>query len=103
MGVLPVGCSPSTMGQARTGAPGALARRVRPGDPAWPSAASWGRLNRDVGGRLITVPSPLAVCRAATGSPACAEVVRRLKNPYYLGDEPGLTQTSGWVDGWTSA
>jgi FAD/FMN-containing dehydrogenase len=28
--------------------------------------------------------------------------VRRLRNPYYLGDQPGLTQTSGWVDGWTS-
>ncbi len=47
--------------------------------------------------------SPLAACRAAPGSPACDEVVRRLKNPYYLGDQPGLTQTSGWVDGWTSA
>ena len=28
--------------------------------------------------------------------------MRRLTNPYYLGDQPGLTQTSGWVDGWTS-
>jgi hypothetical protein len=36
--------------------------RVRPGDPAWPSAASWDRLNREVGGRLITVQSPLGVC-----------------------------------------
>ena len=24
-----------------------------------------------------------------------------MKNPYYLGDEVGLTQTLGWVDAWT--
>ena len=103
MGVLPVGCSPSTTGLATSGIPGGPGHRVRPGDPSWPSAASWDRLNRDVGGRLMPVQSPLAPCRAVPGSPSCAEVVRRLKNPYYLGDQPGLTQTSGWVDGWTSA
>ena len=27
--------------------------RVRPGDPAWPSEASWDELRRDVGGRLV--------------------------------------------------
>ena len=26
-----------------------------------------------------------------------------MKNPYYVGDQPALTQTSGWVDAWTSA
>jgi FAD/FMN-containing dehydrogenase len=26
----------------------------------------------------------------------------RLSNPYYIGDEAGLTQTLGWVDAWTS-
>ena len=26
-----------------------------------------------------------------------------LKNPYYLGDEIGLTQSLGWVDAWTSS
>ncbi len=101
MGVLPVGCS-STTGRATTGVPSGPTRRVRPADPAWPSTASWSRLNRDVGGRLLTLQSPLAACRDAPGSPTCAEVVRQLKNPYYLGDQPGLTQNSGWVDGWTS-
>jgi FAD/FMN-containing dehydrogenase len=103
MGVLPMSCAPSTTGLGTSGGLRGPARRVRPGDPAWPSAASWDQLNCNVGGRLIPVESPLAACRAAPGSPACAEVVRRLKNPYYLGDQPALTQTSGWVDGWTSA
>jgi hypothetical protein len=26
-----------------------------------------------------------------------------LRNPYYIGDEPGLAQTLGWVDAWTFA
>jgi FAD/FMN-containing dehydrogenase len=75
--------------------------RVRPGDPAWPSEASWNRLSRDVGGRLVQVQSPLAACMDAPTSTACAQVFENLKNPYYLGDEIGLTQSLGWVDAWT--
>jgi FAD/FMN-containing dehydrogenase len=81
---------------------GAPLRRVRPGDPSWPDAASWERLNRQIGGQLITVRSPLADCGSAPPGAACAEIFKRLKNPYYLGDEVGLTQTLGWVDAWTS-
>lgn len=76
--------------------------RVRPGDPGWPSEASWQRLNREVGGRLSKVQSPLAACADAPSSSGCAQVFRDLRNPYYLGDEVGLTQTLGWVDAWTS-
>ena len=64
--------------------------RVHPGDPGWPSAASWDRLNREVGGRLIKIQSPLAACRTAPGNSAeCEEFFRKLKNPYYIGDRPG--------------
>jgi FAD/FMN-containing dehydrogenase len=76
--------------------------RVRPGDPAWPSEASWDRLSRDVGGRLVKVRPPLAACAEVPSSPACAQLSQNLKNPYFLGDEVGLTQTLGWVDAWTS-
>src|SRR5215207_9982676 len=76
--------------------------RVRPTDSEWPSAADWERLNRDVGGRLIKVESPLAACIEAPESATCARVFDSLQNPYYLGDEVGLTQTLGWADGWTS-
>jgi FAD/FMN-containing dehydrogenase len=76
--------------------------RVRPGDSNWPSEASWDELRQAVGGRLIKVKSPLAACAEAPSDPACAQVFKELKNPYYLGDEAGLTQTLGWVDAWTS-
>jgi FAD/FMN-containing dehydrogenase len=59
-------------------------------------------LNRRVGGRLVAVRTPLAACAADPRSAACAELFTRLKNPYYLGDEVGLTQTLGWVDAWTA-
>jgi FAD/FMN-containing dehydrogenase len=76
--------------------------RVRPGDPGWPSAASWERLKGAVGGRLLELQSPFAGCGATPAVAACAEALRQVKNPYYLGDHPALTQTSGWVDAWTS-
>jgi hypothetical protein len=100
---VPLLAGPFGWSLARTGAaaPRTLSR-VRPGDPAWPSEASWDRLSRDVGGRLVKVRSPLAACADAPSSPACAQVFKDLKNPYYLGDEVGLTQSLGWVDAWTS-
>jgi FAD/FMN-containing dehydrogenase len=76
--------------------------RVRPGDPAWPSAASWNKLNRAVGGQLLRLESPFAHCEATSASAICKEALARLKNPYFVGDQPALTQTSGWVDAWTS-
>ncbi|HLN26119.1 MAG TPA: FAD-binding oxidoreductase [Gemmataceae bacterium] len=95
------GCSgqptPAVEGPAQT------ISRVRPGDLSWPSQASWEKLRQDVGGRLIEVKSPLAECRAAPQSAACRELFKELKNPYYIGDQPALTQTSGWLDAWTSA
>jgi FAD/FMN-containing dehydrogenase len=76
--------------------------RVRLGDPAWPSEESWDQLDHDVGGRLIKVRSPLADCVGGTPDATCEQVFKELKNPYYLGDEVGLTQSLGWIGAWTS-
>ena len=78
-------------------------RRVRPSDADWPSRSRWQALSQNVGRRLIGVSSPLSECVQSPGDAKCAELFRALKNPYYIGDEPGLTQTLGWVDAWTSA
>ena len=83
-------------------APARLRSRVRPGDPAWPSAASWDQLKHDVGGRLLKLESPFAGCGSTPAGAACDEALKHLDNPFYLGDQPALTQTSGWVDAWTS-
>jgi FAD/FMN-containing dehydrogenase len=95
---------PFMSGLAPSGLAVAQARktRVRPGDAAWPSDAAWDELSRQVEGRLIKVRSPLAACATAPSDPACAQTFKELKNPYYLGDEVGLTQSLGWVGAWTS-
>ncbi|HXA24550.1 MAG TPA: FAD-binding oxidoreductase [Acetobacteraceae bacterium] len=70
--------------------PGAAAvGRVRPTDPAWPGADDWEQLNRAVDGHLIKVKRPSASADD-------------FHNPYFLRDQPGATQTSGWVDAWMS-
>jgi FAD/FMN-containing dehydrogenase len=78
-------------------------RRLRPTDPAWPDAASWDALNAAVAGRLIKVPSPLAACARDVDGADCQDLLKHLRNPYYVGDQVGATQTSGWVDAWMSA
>jgi FAD/FMN-containing dehydrogenase len=77
-------------------------RRVRPSDPDWPSAASWQKLKQQVGGQLSPVEFPLAPCQSAFDSAACQAVVKNIRNPYYVGDQPGLTETLSWVDAWVS-
>jgi FAD/FMN-containing dehydrogenase len=97
-GIRGVGAAP-TPGASASAWP---ASRVRPGDPGWPLDAAWEELNRQVEGRLMKVQSPLIACVDAPSSAACAQTFKELKNPYYLGDEVGLTQSLGWVGAWTS-
>ena len=77
-------------------------KRTRPGDPAWPTEADWDRLNQEVGGRSIRPVSPFADCESASGVARCRNALKQIGNPYFVGDEPALTQTSGWVDAWNS-
>lgn len=73
-------------------------RRVRPGDADWPSPARWAELGRRIGGRLLQPRSPFATEPGTM--PAQAALAR---NPFALGDDPALTQTSGWAGAWRSA
>jgi len=71
--------------------------RVRPGDANWPGPEQWDALKAQVSGRLIVPESPFV-----EGDAAAEEALKYLRNPYYLGDQPGLTETSGWFGAWTS-
>jgi FAD/FMN-containing dehydrogenase len=91
-------------------APGRLAARVmspfarvRPGDPYWPTPAQWAELGAAVGGNLLQPQALFAPCVADAGGAACSEVSQNLRNPFYIGDQPGGTQVSGWLDAWTPA
>lgn len=66
--------------------------RARPGTEGWPTPSEWTELNRQVGGRLIP--------GARASMPPAPEL---LSNPFFVGDQVGLTQSSGWLGAWTSA
>jgi FAD/FMN-containing dehydrogenase len=77
-------------------------RRVRPSDPGWPSVGSWRRLNDAVAGCLQPGAPLFGGCGSAPGA-ACAEVAAAIRNPFYIGDQNGGTQVSGWLGAWTPA
>jgi len=85
----------------RVGAIASLRRR-RPSDIGWPSPSAWKQLNDAVGGKLIPVSFPLSSLKTNPAGSAAKGLFENLKNPYYIGDEPGLTQTLGWVDAWAT-
>ena len=89
---------PATATEATTGR---AVERVRPSSPDWPTEDAWDRLKQAVGGRLVKVETPLAACRQPDGAEACTTLFKELKNPYYIRDQVGITQTLGWIDGWT--
>lgn len=89
-------------GPAPAWAAGRPTARVRPGDPGWPARAAWDGLNERVGGRLARLEAPFAGCADGAAQPACSAALARLDNTFDIGDQPNLTQTSGWLDAWTS-
>ena len=42
--------------------------------------------------------SPLADCLADPTGAARTQLLHDLRNPYYIGDQPGGTQVSGWLE-----
>ncbi|HSW09123.1 FAD-binding oxidoreductase [Aquabacterium sp.] len=52
---------------------------------------------------MIKVRSPLDECPNAPSGPACTQLFKAIKNPYFIGEEVALTQTLGWVDAWRCA
>jgi FAD/FMN-containing dehydrogenase len=61
--------------------------------PGWPADADWAALNHATNGHLSAVAAP------RLDGP---DAKKLLANPFYIGDEPGLTQSSGWFEAWRS-
>src|SRR5215467_62976 len=78
------------------------ASRVRPSDAAWPSKSAWKQLDETVGGNLLPVEFPLSILKTNPDSDAAKLLLKNVKNPYYIGDQAGLTETLGWVDAWST-
>ena len=87
----------------QAGARRLVAHRVRPSDPQWPSTTSWEKLSQAVEGNLLRPRALLAPCVDEPNGVACADVMKNLRNPFYLGDHVAGTQVSGWLDAWSPA
>src|SRR5579871_328156 len=77
-------------------------RRRRPSDANWPSPAAWKQLNDAVGGNLIPVKFPLSEAKTDPTGAATEQLWKDIKNPYFIRDQPGLTESLGWVDAWAT-
>ena len=91
-----VGADPHTPARRRL-------RRVRPGNPGWPTPEAWSKLKADVGGNLLTGAPLLDACIKDADAAGCKDALQYIGNPLYIGDQPGGTQVSGWVDAWQAA
>jgi FAD/FMN-containing dehydrogenase len=76
-------------------------RRRRPSDADWPSPSAWKQLNEAVGGNLVPIEFPLTAFKSDP-SGADSFFKKNMKNPYFIGDQPGLTETTGWIDAWAT-
>jgi FAD/FMN-containing dehydrogenase len=78
-------------------------RRVRPSDAAWPSKLAWKQLNDAVGGNLVPVDFPLSILKSDPNGAVAKELLANLKNPYFIREHAGLTQSLGWIDAWKTS
>ncbi len=72
-------------------------------DAGWPDAAQWQQLKAAVGGRLEAVQPLMAPCASSPVAAACRALMKNLGNPFFLGDQAGGTQVSGYMNAWTPA
>jgi FAD/FMN-containing dehydrogenase len=62
----------------------------------------WDELYEAFGDLAVRVESPSRACVVDPSSPACAMALRDLHNPFFIEDEPGAFQTTGWLDAFQS-
>ncbi len=77
--------------------------RCTPNQPCWPSQSEWQRFGASLRGKLIQPQSPLAPCRTDATSESCLAAISASKNPFYLQDQAGGTESAGWLGAWSAA
>ncbi|MGZ5928786.1 MAG: FAD-dependent oxidoreductase [Rhizomicrobium sp.] len=78
-------------------------RRVRPGDAGWPAPQQWDALKAQVDGNLSKPGALFSACAADSNDANCIAATKQLGNPFFIGDQAGGTQVSGWLNAWSPA
>ena len=95
-----VGCAASRLTAQQPAAP---VCRCTPDRPCWPTEAEWRALGMSLHGKLEQAQSPFLACKSDATGEACTAAIRNSKNPFYLQDQPGGTQSTGWLGAWDAA
>jgi FAD/FMN-containing dehydrogenase len=66
------------------------------------AAADQAELAGHFADQLLTVRPPLQACLADGASRECAAALAGLRNPFFIEDEPGAYQTTGWLGAFES-
>ena len=56
-----------------------------------------------MGGTLVKVQALFQACQAEPDGADCRTAQENIGNPYWIGDQPGGTENSGWLDAWAPA
>eukprot|EP00048_Salpingoeca_helianthica_P020198 m.5391 g.5391 ORF g.5391 m.5391 type:complete len:588 (-) comp4518_c0_seq1:51-1814(-) len=68
-----------------------------PGQPCWPTAATWAHLNTSVSGRLLAVTPEGKPCYdQGRASPACQIILSNWTNATWRADQVGAMQSPNW-------
>ena len=88
----------ATAGAAAAAALPATSASAAPAAPAnsWPGKEAWAELRKQVGRRLIRPTQPWADLEPGAAVPA------RFRNPWYLEEQAGATQSTGMYKAWSS-
>jgi FAD/FMN-containing dehydrogenase len=62
---------------------------------------AWNNLKTQVGGNLTRPTDLYAACATDAASSGCAAALKEIGNPFFIGDQAGGTQTSGWLNAWS--
>ncbi len=77
--------------------------RCLPNQACWPNKAAWDSLGKQLHGKLITPTPELAACQHDANSAACKASLTALHNPFQIENNPGATQSTGWMNAWQTA
>ncbi|MCP3710151.1 FAD-binding oxidoreductase [Paraburkholderia sp. CNPSo 3274] len=59
-------------------------------------------MSQAVDGNLLQPTTIWQTCAQTPRAPDCLARLKEARNPFALGDDPGATQISGWLDAWTA-
>ena len=75
--------------------------RCLPSENCWPSDKDWDALAKSLDGKLIKPSAPLSVCKDSA-SKNCKDVLKNIKNPFYMQSDSGRNESQGWLGAWSN-